>query len=76
MSRIKDLAEFAPLPGLPGYLVHPDGRVASVKKDAPVLLKVSQRARPHLATVRLGRVDVRVRDLTYAMFGRDSRWGW
>lgn len=43
----KDLAEFAPLPGLPGYLVHPDGRV-----------------------------DVRVRDLTYAMFGRDSRWGW
>lgn len=75
MSRIKDLAEFTPLPGLPGYLAHPDGRVVSVKKDAPALLAVSDRARPHLSTVRIGRVDVRIRDLTHVLFGRDSQWG-
>lgn len=74
MSAVRDLTGFVPIPGLPGYLVHPDGRVVSLKKDIPMVLSVSDRARPHLATVRLNNVDIRIRDLLHVMFGRYARW--
>ena len=66
-----NLREFRPLPGLPAYLVHRDGHVATLKKERPALLaeRRPESERPTFITVRIGRTDVRVRDLVLAMYG-------
>lgn len=57
------------IPGLPGYFATPEGTVYSVKRGGVRALTQQSGARDHLRTVRLGRVDVRVRDLTWLLFG-------
>lgn len=69
-----DLTGFVPIPGQPGYLVDPAGRVASLKKVSPSLLKVRYPRRMQLATVRIGGTDIRVRDLVSIVFGPQGRW--
>ncbi len=64
-----NLNGFVHIPGQPGYLAHPDGRIASLKKETPRLLATHIPARETLATVRLGHTDIRVRDITLVMFG-------
>ncbi|GAA2182109.1 hypothetical protein GCM10009785_19870 [Brooklawnia cerclae] len=64
-----DLTGFAEIPGDPAYRIHPDGRVASLKKTLPAVLTERRASNPRLSTVRLGGVDVRVRDLLVAVFG-------
>lgn len=64
-----NLAEFTPLPHNPAYLVHPDGRVISLKKQQPMVLSEKTARRSDLWRVRIGHTEVRVRDLVFIMFG-------
>ncbi len=64
-----DLTGFVELPGDPAYRIHPDGRVASLKKTPAALLAEHRRSNPRLSTVRLGGIEVRIRDLLVAVFG-------
>lgn len=64
-----DLTGFQPLPHNPAYLVHPDGRVVSLKKGMPRVLSEQRAVSPVWWRVRLGHYDVRVRDLVLILFG-------
>lgn len=68
MTKI-NLGEFRPIPHHPSYLVHPDGRVASLKKSPVTIL--SERSGSSLVwrRVRIDGRDWRVRDLVALVFG-------
>jgi class 3 adenylate cyclase len=77
----RDLTGFVPLPHNPAYLVHPDGRVVSLKKQMPTVLSEHRAVSPVWWRVRIGRYDIRVRDLVLVMFGdpskfEDRAWQW
>ena len=69
-----DLTGFVALPHDPAYLVRKDGRVASLKKQAPVLLSEQKASSPVWYRVRRGSRDYRVRDLVAIMFGDTSEF--
>lgn len=72
MNQI-DLAEFKPIPAHPAYLVHPDGRIASLKKERPRLLTVNNQAfRPSRWTVKFAGRRVRVSQLLFTVFGSSA----
>ena len=64
-----DMTGFVPIPGLPGYLVHPDGCVVSLKKESPRILSEHTGGAPVWWRTKIGRHDVRTRDLVHIMFG-------
>lgn len=76
-----NLAEFTALPHNPAYMVHPDGRVVSLKKESPRVLSEQKGRSPVWWRVRIGRIDVRIRDLVLVMFGTSAEfeeraWEW
>lgn len=71
---LPDLTDFIPLPHNPAYLVHPDGRVASLKKETPHILSEQRAVSPVWWRVRLGHNEVRVRDLVLILFGDTSQF--
>lgn len=70
-QRDLNLTEFTPIPGMPGYLVAPDGRVASLKKRQPRLLawELPESDRDYGVTVKLNGERIRVRDIVLVLFG-------
>ena len=69
MKKPLNLNGFVPLPHDPAYLVHADGRVASLKKTPTSLLSERRRRSAVNWRVRIGRTEVRVRDLAFIMHG-------
>lgn len=70
-----DLTGFHPIPALPAYLVHPDGRVVSLKKERPRQLTVNKRSfNPDRWTVKLAGRRLRVSQLLFTMFGTSEEF--
>lgn len=67
----KELAEFQPIPNHPNYLIHPDGRVATLMSRPPHVLSETRGSMLAFRRVRFGGRDWRVTDLV-ALFG--DRW--
>ncbi|MEL4357084.1 MULTISPECIES: hypothetical protein [unclassified Luteococcus] len=59
----KELAEFQPIPNHPNYLIHPDGRVATLMSRPPHILSEQKGSIPAFRRVRFGGRDWRVTDL-------------
>jgi len=59
---------FVPVPHHPAFLVHPDGRVLSLKKSPPALM-AEKCGKSVWRRVKVNGVEVRVRDLVWLTFG-------
>ncbi len=65
-----DLTGFVPVPAWPAYLIHPDGRVATLKARQPRLLAVDDSSwNPKAWAVQLSGERVRIHQLLYVLFG-------